>query len=82
MEEDEAGRLKAFRRRFGRGWDAETKPEALEAKTKEEEAEEKRRVEERREAGEEEEGDNLMDLISGFGAGQKELTGTLKGRKK
>jgi len=23
VEEDEAGRLKAFRRRFGRGWDAE-----------------------------------------------------------
>ena len=24
MEEDEAGRLRAFRQRFGRGWDAET----------------------------------------------------------
>jgi hypothetical protein len=23
VEEDEAGRLKAFRRKFGRGWDAE-----------------------------------------------------------
>lgn len=27
MEEDEAGRLRAFRQRFGRGWDAETAAE-------------------------------------------------------
>lgn len=29
VEEDEAGRLRAFRRRFGRGWDAELEPEVL-----------------------------------------------------
>lgn len=35
VEEDEAGRLRAFRRRFGRGWDAETRAEALEAGSQE-----------------------------------------------
>ncbi len=38
MEEDEAGRLRAFRLRFGRGWDAESKDEdgAGEAREQEE----------------------------------------------
>jgi hypothetical protein len=27
VEEDEAGRLRAFRQRFGRGWDAESSME-------------------------------------------------------
>ena len=27
IEEDEAGKLRAFRQRFGRGWDAESTPE-------------------------------------------------------
>jgi len=30
VEEDEAGRLRAFRQRFGRGWDAETAAEESE----------------------------------------------------
>lgn len=30
MEEDEAGRLKAFRQKFGRGWDSETLAEGEE----------------------------------------------------
>ena len=49
VEEDEAGRLRAFRMRFGRGWDAEATSEEEEGKDgKGEEAEE-----------------SLMDLISG-----------------
>jgi hypothetical protein len=37
VEEDEAGRLRAFRLRFGRGWDAESKDEEGEGETKEQE---------------------------------------------
>lgn len=40
MEEDEAGRLKAFRRRFGRGWDAEEEVEGEGGKKGQEEEEE------------------------------------------
>jgi hypothetical protein len=57
VEADDAGRLRAFRARFGRGWDAQTIPtgdgEELEAGQ-----------------GLEHEGngeDSLMDLISGYG---------------
>lgn len=54
IEEDEAGKLRAFREKFGRGWDAE-----------------------RMDRGEEEqEGDSLVDLISGRGgAGGKKKKG-------
>lgn len=55
VEADEAGRLRAFRERFGRGWDAEKMDEE---------------VEHNGEEGEDGEGggeDNLMDLISRFG---------------
>jgi hypothetical protein len=31
IEEDDAGKLRAFRSKFGRGWDGETEPDALEA---------------------------------------------------
>ncbi|KAI9845208.1 MAG: hypothetical protein M1838_001826 [Thelocarpon superellum] len=55
VEEDEAGRLRAFRQKFGRGWDAE----ALESDATMDGQEEGRE-------GEEDEG-GLMDLISGFG---------------
>lgn len=62
MEQDEAGRLRAFRTRFGRGWD-------LDAATATEEGEEKegemKADGEGREAEIQEEEDNLMDLISG-----------------
>ena len=33
VEEDEAGKLRAFRERFGRGWDAEGTIDASEATT-------------------------------------------------
>jgi hypothetical protein len=52
VEEDEAGRLRAFRMRFGRGWDAEADPDSSESSTSDS-------------AGAQEE--SLMDLISGFG---------------
>ena len=70
MEEDDAGRLKAFRNKFGRGWDAETVgvdekvregEEAVDGEGEEEEAEE-----------------SLLDLISGFGQ-EAESAGTAKG---
>ncbi|KAL2860868.1 mitochondrial 54S ribosomal protein bL31m [Aspergillus lucknowensis] len=58
IEEDEAGRLAAFRARFGRSWDANTPVEAAPGADKDAEAQAK-------EAEEEE--DNLLDLISSFG---------------
>ncbi|KAI4190328.1 MAG: hypothetical protein L6R41_000854 [Letrouitia leprolyta] len=54
VEADEAGRLRAFRERFGRGWDAEK------MMTRDQETGEVK------EAQEEEGEDNLMDLISGY----------------
>lgn len=68
VEEDEAGRLAAFRARFGRSWDANapaveperTGPKDAAAKMAEEEARAQA------EAAQEEE-DNLLDLISSFG---------------
>jgi predicted secreted protein len=62
IEEDEAGRLAAFRSRFGRGWDSSGATTAAAAATPaDKEAAEK----EAAEADEEE--DNLLDLISSFG---------------
>jgi hypothetical protein len=61
VEQDEAGRLRAFRERFGRGWDLEGAEEE----------------EGKGDGGKEGEGrlgeDSLMDLISGAGkdAGKK-----------
>lgn len=52
VEEDEAGRLKAFRAKFGRGWDAESAEEGTE-------------VEGGLSKGQQE--DSLIDLISGYG---------------
>ncbi|KAL8717158.1 MAG: hypothetical protein Q9225_005577 [Loekoesia sp. 1 TL-2023] len=66
VEADEAGRLRAFRERFGRGWDAEKMV------TRDEETGEVK------EGQEEEEEDNLMDLISGFGK-MAEAKGEAKG---
>jgi len=51
VEADEAGRLRAFREKFGRGWDVERMEDG---------------GEEGADGGEGRE-DNLMDLISGFG---------------
>ncbi|KAI4096514.1 MAG: hypothetical protein LQ344_001022 [Seirophora lacunosa] len=66
VEADEAGRLRAFREKFGRGWDAEKMV------TRDEETGEVRE-------GQEAEGeDNLMDLISGYGA-EAEARGEAKG---
>jgi len=61
IEEDDAGRLKAFRSKFGRGWDGEVdtgegEPDmALEADGKGQGGDALAREE------------NLMDLISGYG---------------
>ncbi|KAJ9666008.1 hypothetical protein H2201_003919 [Coniosporium apollinis] len=68
VEEDEAGRLRAFRARFGRGWDAEAAAEQEEVREGEdafppEEAE-----------------DSLLDLISGYGQ-QAEAKGEAKGTR-
>ncbi|KAI9829237.1 MAG: hypothetical protein M1819_006417 [Sarea resinae] len=68
VEEDEAGRLRAFRAKFGRGWDAESTAAAEEG------------VEGGEAAADEE--DSLLDLISGYGnepAGDK--AGKKKGKK-
>ncbi|KAI4187899.1 MAG: hypothetical protein LQ346_005410 [Caloplaca aetnensis] len=66
VEADEAGRLRAFREKFGRGWDAEKMV------TRDEETGEVKE-------GQEEEGeDNLMDLISGYGS-VAEAKGEAKG---
>ncbi|KAL8943599.1 MAG: hypothetical protein Q9216_000964 [Gyalolechia sp. 2 TL-2023] len=54
VEADEAGRLRAFRERFGRGWDAEKMV------TRDEETGEVK------EGQEDDAEDNLMDLISGY----------------
>ncbi|OQO01671.1 hypothetical protein B0A48_12708 [Cryoendolithus antarcticus] len=61
VEEDEAGRLKRFRGRFGRGWDAEGRDEEVdeagEGEVKKEKAGKKQQDGEQ----------SLMDLISGYG---------------
>ncbi|RDW94196.1 mitochondrial 54S ribosomal protein bL31m [Aspergillus mulundensis] len=68
MEDDEAGRLAAFRAKFGRNWDA-TAPAAEEGVEGEKEKEEARKAA-AKEAEEEE--DNLLDLISSFGQEEAE----------
>lgn len=68
IEADEAGKLRAFREKFGRGWDARALKETDES-------------DEAGVSGKGEEGetdDNLMDLISGFGQ-QAEAKGEAKG---
>jgi hypothetical protein len=66
VEDDEAGRLAAFRARFGRGYDVNTPAEPVDPKdaaaVKEKEAAAKAQA-----AAEQEEEDNLLDLISSFG---------------
>ncbi|KAI5361247.1 hypothetical protein Slin15195_G123600 [Septoria linicola] len=68
VEEDEAGRLRRFRKRFGRGYDAESMGEGEEAREGEETL------------SQEEQDDSLLDLISGAGQ-QAEKTGNAAGVK-
>ena len=74
METDEAGKLRAFREKFGRGWDASRMQE------KDEEAEKEGGEQEGMEGRQREEEDNLMDLISGYGQ-EAEKKGEAKGLK-
>ena len=59
MEKDEAGRLRAFREKFGRGWDVDKASVGEEDDVVEAEESE----------------DNLMDLISGFGQTEGDAKG-------
>ncbi|KAK2738752.1 hypothetical protein FQN57_006919 [Myotisia sp. PD_48] len=65
IEDDEAGRLAAFRSRYGRGWDSTTTVSASE--TSEKPTEDAATPPEQYEAEFDEEDDNLLDLISSFG---------------
>lgn len=70
IEADEAGKLRAFREKFGRGWDAARMEEKDEEDGMEGGAEGGREPEEKE--------DNLMDLISGYGL-EAEAKGEAKG---
>ena len=70
METDEAGKLRAFREKFGRGWDASKSQDMV---IQGEEGEEDGQALEGRE-----EEDNLLDLISGYGQ-EAEAKGKAKG---
>ncbi|KAJ9200115.1 hypothetical protein DTO166G4_1868 [Paecilomyces variotii] len=74
VEEDEAGRLAAFRAKFGRSWDAAAPP-AEETDGKVQTSEEKKKADAEAAAQaalDEEEEDNLLDLISSFGQEQQQ----------
>lgn len=71
METDEAGKLRAFREKFGRGWDA-SKAQDIEVDVEDSEGGELQAQDSR------EEEDNLMDLISGYGQ-EAEAKGEAKG---
>ncbi|KAL8749170.1 MAG: hypothetical protein Q9199_007852 [Rusavskia elegans] len=62
VEADEAGRLRAFRERFGRGWDAETMTRRDQETGEVNEGQQEPQQDE----------DNLMDLISGYGVDAEE----------
>jgi hypothetical protein len=78
VEEDEAGRLRAFREKFGRGWDADTtglEEGAADGVTSQD--------------GNDGADDSLMDLISGYSTSEdpamrweKSTTGTPKSKEK
>ncbi|KAJ5679562.1 hypothetical protein N7462_007806 [Penicillium macrosclerotiorum] len=81
VEEDEAGRLAAFRARFGRSWDANAPAEAASA-TEPQDAATKKAEEEAAKAqalADQEEEDNLLDLISSFS--QEQSTAPSKKKK-
>lgn len=69
IEEDEAGRLAAFRARFGRSWDANSSSADVDvdADAASENRAEQDAASEQAQAEQEEEDDNLLDLISSFG---------------
>ncbi|KAK4865243.1 hypothetical protein LT330_001866 [Penicillium expansum] len=68
VEEDEAGRLAAFRARFGRSYDASAPVEEDAAAAKDPVAAKQAEAEAKAQAkAEQEEEDNLLDLISAFG---------------
>ncbi|KAK1149274.1 hypothetical protein N8T08_006496 [Aspergillus melleus] len=75
VEDDEAGRLAAFRARFGRGFDANTPVEGEESGGKEKLSKEEAAAEA---AAAQEEEDNLLDLISSFGQEADEQVGKKK----
>jgi hypothetical protein len=78
VEEDEAGRLAAFRAKFGRSWDANT-PTEEELKNKAEQTSEEAAAAAAAEAAAaEEEEDNLLDLISSFGQEDQQPSGKKK----
>jgi ribosomal protein L31 len=71
VEKDEAGRLRAFRERFGRGWDVvedEIEDGGSEGRKREEMKGKEKKTQKK---GEEEGGDSLFDLISGAAGGKK-----------
>jgi len=71
VEKDEAGRLRAFRERFGRGWDAEADEEIEDGGSEGRKAEERKGKEKKVVKEEDEGGDSLFDLISGAAGGKK-----------
>lgn len=82
VEEDEAGRLAAFRARFGRSWDAnapvaesaptgDVKKDAATKKAEQEAAQAQAKADQ-------EEEDNLLDLISSFGQEEPQVSGKKK----
>ncbi|KAI9932869.1 hypothetical protein ASPWEDRAFT_33850 [Aspergillus wentii DTO 134E9] len=76
VEEDEAGRLAAFRAKFGRSWDANT---PTEEEVQEKQAAGQSKAEAEAEAArEQEEEDNLLDLISSFGQEEQGAPGKKK----
>ncbi|KKK12551.1 hypothetical protein P175DRAFT_0465477 [Aspergillus ochraceoroseus IBT 24754] len=78
VEEDEAGRLAAFRARFGRSWDSNAPVEGGEGTTATQtEKERAKEAAAAAAAAEEEEDDNLLDLISSFGQ-EMEMEGSQK----
>lgn len=70
IEADEAGRLRAFRQRFGRGWDART---VVEDEDMDQGGQDDEQSPEERDGG-------LMDLISNYGQ-EAEEEGTAKGTR-
>lgn len=83
VEEDEAGRLAAFRARFGRSFDANT-PVAESGSSSKDPATKKAEEEaaKAQAQAEQEEEDNLLDLISSFGQDEPQPTGKIADKKK
>lgn len=81
VEEDEAGRLAAFRARFGRSWDANAAAAEPAPSGAPKDAAVKKAEEEAAKAqaqAEQEEEDNLLDLISSFGQDEAQGSGKKK----